>query len=223
MACVVVLARKLGVSGFGLYGTVMTYLTLFAIFADAGMETITIRDVAQDYDRTTDYFSHVLILRLLLTVGSFAVMLLLGWFLRSEEYPLFFIAGAGLFLFPEAIRKLNLSILSAYERMDLVALLNVVGILFRYTPFLLAIFLGASLYTAFLFFAIAWGCVAGIWMLTVKKYCLPRWFSPIKLPLLKHILYESYPFGILLILSVIYFKADIIMLSRLQGSDCRVV
>ena len=55
----IVLARRLGVEGFGMYGTVMTTLTLFATFADGGLNTTTIRDVARDYAKSDNYFSHI--------------------------------------------------------------------------------------------------------------------------------------------------------------------
>ena len=214
---VIVLARWLGVEGFGTYGTVMAYLTLFAVFADGGTSTVTIREVAQDYTRSTEYFSHVLTLRGILTVGAYGLMLLLGSIWKSTDFSLLFIASCGLFLFPEAIRKLGISMLSAYERMDLVAVLAVLSIVFRYIPFFAAILLGKSLHFAFMVLVGVWTGVAGIWLLITKKYCLEQWRTPINFQQLRNILYESFPFGILLVLSVIYFKSDIIMLSKMQG------
>ena len=61
--CIILLARRFGVEGFGMYGTVMAFLTLFAAFADSGLNTVTIRDVARDYAQSDTYFSHVLILQ----------------------------------------------------------------------------------------------------------------------------------------------------------------
>jgi len=217
LICVIFLARRLGVDGFGMYGTVMAYFTLFATFADGGMSTVTVREVAQDYARSDKYFSHVMILRMILTVGAYGLLLLLGGIWKSDDYSLLFIAGCGLFLFPEAIRKLGISMLSAYERMDIVALLDVVAIIFRYIPFFVAILLGRSLHFAFILLVASWICVAGIWLLVTKQYCLKHWTSPILSRRLWNILYESFPFGVFFVLSVIYFKADIIMLFRMQG------
>lgn len=217
LACVIVLARWLGVEGFGTYGTVMAYLTLFTVFADGGTSTVTIREVAQDYARSTVYFSHVLTLRGILTVGAYGLMLLFGSIWKSTDFSLLFIASCGLFLFPEAIRKLGISMLSAYERMDIVAALDVFSIVFRYLPFFAALLLGKSLHFAFMVLVGVWLGIAGIWLLITKKYCLEQWKTPIGSQQLWNILYESFPFGILLVLSVIYFKADIIMLSKMQG------
>lgn len=218
LGCVIFLARRLGVERFGLYGTVMAYLTLFAAFADNGMSTVTVRDVAQDHDRSGEYFSHVLVLRGILTFTAYLLMLLLGGLLKAEAFSLLFIASCGLMLFPEAIRKLGISMLSAYERMEIVAALDVFAIVFRYIPFFLAIFLGKSLHFAFLLLVVSWFVVAGVWLLITKKFCLKGWISSLHLQTLWNILYESFPFGVFFVLSVIYFKADIIMLSNMQGS-----
>ncbi len=218
LVCVIFLARRLGVEGFGIYGTAMAYLTLFATFADNGMSTITVREVAQDYTRSDAYFSHVLILRSILTLGSYGLMLLLGSAWKSSDYPLLFITSCGLFLFPEAIRKLGISMLSAYERMNIVAALDVLSIVLRYSPFFVAILFGRSLHFAFTLLVVVWIGVSGIWLLITRRYCLKRWISPIHSKRLWNILYESFPFGIFFVLSVIYFKADIIMLSKMQGS-----
>ena len=217
LICVIFLARRLGVGGFGTYETVMAYLTLFAAFADSGMGTVTIRDVAQDYARSDSYFAHVLTLRLLLTMGAYLLLLLLGGIWKTGGFSLWFIASCGLFLFPEALRNLGVSMLSAYERMDLVAMLNVLSIVVRYLPFFLVILLGKSVLTAFPILVVCWGGIAGIWLLTTKKYCLTRWISPIHPQKLWHILRESFPFGVLFVLSVIYFKADTIMLAKMKG------
>ena len=217
LGCVIFLARRLGVEGFGTYGTVMAYLTLFAAFAESGLNTVTIREVSQDYTQSNSYFWHVLILRGLLTLLSFGCMIFLGGIWKADEFPLIFIISCGLFLFPEAIRKLGISMLSAYERMDVVAVLDVVAIVFRYLPFLIAVFFGASLHVAFLLLVGSWMCVAAIWIVITRKYCAIQRVSAVRLQQLWDIFYESLPFGVVFILSIIYFKADIIMLANIQG------
>jgi O-antigen/teichoic acid export membrane protein len=218
LACVIFLARRLGVKGFGMYGTVMAYLTLFATFADSGTSTVTVREVAQTHTRSDAYFSHVLTLKLLLTAGAYGIMVLIGSIWHSSDYSLLFIASCGVFLFPEAIRRLGAAMLSAYERMDIVAVLDVLAVVFRYIPFLVAVLSGASLYVAFLLLIVSWTCIAGIWLIITRKYCLQQRIFPVRSHLLWDILYESFPFGILSVLSMIYFKADIIMLSKMKGS-----
>ncbi|MDY0096138.1 MAG: flippase [Candidatus Vecturithrix sp.] len=217
--CIILLARKLGVEGFGIYGTVMASLTLFAAFADWGMSTLTIRDIAQDYSRSKDHVGHVLILRIFLTTISYGFLVLIGYlWAPAQSYPLALIVSSGLFLFPEACRKLGISMLLAYERMDLVATMDVLTVIFRHIPFLTVIFLGGSLQRAFSFLAFFWWGVAAIGFVLIKKYCVSQWSFSLNLHQLRILLSESFPFGMLFVLSIIYFKADIIMLAKMKGS-----
>ena len=217
LACIIFLARELGVEGFGTYGSITAYLTLLAAFADNGMSTVTTREVAQDFSRSEEFFSHVLALRLILTAVIYGIALLFGDFWHDQNISRGFILITGVFLFPEAIRKLGISMLTAYERMDIVAALFVVSTFLRYIPFIIAVLLGKSLQSAFMFLVIAWIGAAGISLLATQKYCLKNDHPPLHLRKMRKILYESFPFGVLLILSIIYFKADILMLSAMQG------
>ena len=213
-------ARRLGVEGFGFYGTVMTYLTLFATFADVGMSTVTIREVARDHTRSNHYFTHVLTLRMIVTTGLYACLVALGGLWQSPRYPVAFVAGCGLFLFPEAIRKSGRAMLSAYERMDLISILEVVSTILRYIPFFIVILSGKSLYTAFFLLVLSWAVAAGLWFVITRRYCVPQRLSySLDVRELRNILQASYPFGILAILSVIYFKIDISMLAYMQGDE----
>jgi O-antigen/teichoic acid export membrane protein len=213
----VMLARYLGVERFGVYGTVMAYLTFFAAMADFGMATVTTREVAQDYASSERYFTHVSVLRLLLTCGAYIVLVLVAGVAHLSNYPLHFIMICGLFLFPEAFRNLGISMLSGYERMDLVAVFEIISPFFRYLPFLVIIMMGLPFETAFTVLVISWTVLAGLGLLITRRYCLTGWFAPITTQKLREILQEAFPFGVLFILSEIYFRSDILMLSIMKG------
>lgn len=217
LTCIIFLARRLGVEGFGAYGAIMAYLSLFTVFADNGLSTVTTREIAQDHACSLTYFSHTVVLRLGMTVWSYGIMLALGHFGGILHYPFLFIATCGLFLFPELFHKVGTSMLAGYERMDIIAGLELVSVIIRYVPFLLAIGLQRSLHWAFSLLVILWFGVAAIWLLVTKHYCLSSRFAPLRIKTFRNILYEAFPFGIYFVLSVIYFKADILMLSGMQG------
>jgi len=215
LGCLIFLARQFGVAGFGMFGTVSAYLTLFTIFAECGLSTIMVRDVAQDHTRSAEYFAHLLALRGLLTLLAYGVLLLCGH-LFAKEYAFGFIAGYGLMLFPEALRRLCGSLLSAHERMDVIAGLDIFSILCRYSPFFLALWLGKSLSFAFLLLVPCWIGVAGVWLTVTQRVCLTRWFAAVQPAKLWQIFRAGLPFGFLATLSIIYFKSDVVMLAYLQ-------
>lgn len=214
------MARRLGVEAFGAYGTVMAYLTLFAAFADAGISTVTIRDVAQDKTRNASYFSHSLILRLALSVLAYAAFLTFSIIWETDKYSNAFILTCGVFLFPEALRLLGISLLSAYERMDVVAMLDVLSTVARYTPFIIAIVIGGSLQTGFLFFVISWVGLGLVYLVITKTVCFRHGMSfPFDRTEIQSLFTKSLPFGVFFVLSIIYFRVDIIMLSSMKGDS----
>lgn len=211
------LARYLGVERFGVYGTVMAYLTFFAAMADFGMATVTTREVAQDYANSDQYFSHVGVLRLIFTISAYILLALIAGVANLSNYSLPFIMVCGVFLFPEAFRNLGISMLSGYERMDLVAVFEMISPFFRYLPFLAIIMMGLPVETAFTVLVLSWTVLAGIGLLLTRRYCLTRWLMPISRQKLREIIREAVPFGVLFILSEIYFRSDIVMLSVMKG------
>lgn len=212
----IVLARHLGVEGFGFYGRMMAYLTLAATLADAGMGTVTIRDVAQDHRCGPRYCSQSFILRMLLTLPAYAALAVFGAAQPSPSAAFFLVAG--LFLFPEALRKLGISLLTAYEQIHLVAVVEVLSILLRYLPFFVVILFGLTVQAAFGLLVPAWLVIAALTTVFSLRACRLHWWpNAVNWPQFRHILYEAYPFGVLTLLSVVYFKIDILMLGGMQG------
>ncbi|PID57333.1 hypothetical protein CSB45_07345 [candidate division KSB3 bacterium] len=218
LLCIIVLAKELGVDGFGTYGAITASLTLFATFADSGLLPLVIREVSQNHEQRTEIFVHAFVLRMLLASVFYAAFCLGGTLYFANTFSPAFMMGAGLFLFPETIRKLGISMLSGIERMEIVAGLEILGSVVRYLPLLAAILLGLPLRSAFLLFVFAWGVPALVWLFTVRRYCGRRLPGTIEFARLRSLLYEAYPFGAMSILAMIYFKADILMLNHMQGS-----
>ena len=139
--CLIFLARRFGVEGLGAYGVVMAYLTLASAFADGGLSTVVTREIAQDASQGARIIPNVFVLRLFLNLVAYSILLLVAPQLNGS--PSLWLM-CGIFLFPEALRKLSNSILSAHERMDIVAALDVISTFCRYLPFLAAAFLGKA-------------------------------------------------------------------------------
>ena len=212
--CLIFLARRFGVEGLGAYGVVMAYLTLAAAFADGGLSTVVTREIAQDASLSARIVPNVFALRLLLNFAAYGVLLLVAPPL-TDSRALW--AMCGLFLFPEAFRKLSASLLSAYERMDILATFDALSTLCRYAPFLAAALLGGSIYDGLYWFGIVWFGLAAAWGYALSRYCLSNVrFSAISLYYAGHLLYEALPFGLLHALSIVYTKTDVIMLTYLQ-------
>jgi len=213
--CLIFLARRFGVEGLGAYGSVMAYLTLAAAFADGGLTTVVTRDIAQDSSKSARMIPNVFALRMLLNFAAYGVLLSVAPQLNGSSSSLWLLCG--IFLFPEAARKLSNSILNAYECMNVVATLDVISTLCRYVPFVAAAWLGYSIYGGLYWFGILWIGVAAVWAFSASRYgFFSIRFGALSLSYAAHLLYEALPFGLLHALSIVYTKTDVIMLTHLD-------
>jgi hypothetical protein len=108
---------------------------LFTLFAAllTGHEYLTIRDNAKTI-RAARPFGHVLILQFFLINHFLRYLVLIGYLWAPSSPILWHLLSAAVVLFPEACRKLGNSMLLAYERMDLVATMDVLTVIFRHIP-----------------------------------------------------------------------------------------
>ncbi len=125
-AFTVFVVRRLGDATFGRYSTALAYVYLFAIFSDLGLGTYMVREIARDRSRLADLLSNVIVLRLILSVGT--VALIVGSAAASgrpgDVLVGVFVASCMLFAF--AIQGPLDSVLIGRERLDYSAVFSVV-------------------------------------------------------------------------------------------------
>jgi len=78
------LARYLGEVGFGKYSFALSFTTLFAIFADLGINNYIIRELARNKELTNEYLTNVSLIKLLLSVLAFGFIVLT---INLMDYP----------------------------------------------------------------------------------------------------------------------------------------
>jgi len=74
IAVVVVLARTLGVRGFGVYSFAFAFSELFAIFADAGLHAVLVREIAKDRNEAPRILGSALVLKGIMALVSWVAM-----------------------------------------------------------------------------------------------------------------------------------------------------
>jgi O-antigen/teichoic acid export membrane protein len=78
------ITNYLDIAGYGLYSKIYNYLSIFAVIADLGLYTITVREISahsQDEKKVQSIASNVLTLRTLSGIGIIILALILGAFL----------------------------------------------------------------------------------------------------------------------------------------------
>ncbi len=96
---VIVLARALGVRGFGVYSFAFAFAEMFAIATDAGLHTILVREIARDREAAPRLLGSALILKGLLAILSWlAAWVVAVWTIPAGE-PLWSALAASFLLF----------------------------------------------------------------------------------------------------------------------------
>ena len=79
-----IVARSLGAQATGMYVTALAFTTLFVVFVDLGMTNVLVRESAKHKANMQEYFSVVLMSKVLLGVGSYAIMIVAAHLLNYD-------------------------------------------------------------------------------------------------------------------------------------------
>ncbi|MCO6040539.1 flippase [Thermococcus alcaliphilus] len=213
---IVILSRTLGPEGLGQYSFIFYYVGLLGIFSDLGVGYYFMREVARDRSKADELLPDVLGLKIVLALVNFVVIVVLTLFLPKPMWikALILVVGAEAMLTWVSLALVQLmyahevtkyeAIARTVERFWAFFVGGTVLYFFRsLSPFILALLIG---YTVREFLRIKWGARY------VKKISV-RFNPQIWLFLLK----KSYPFWLIGLFTMIYYRTDMVMLSILRG------
>jgi len=216
-AYVAVITRFLDPEQFGEYSTILTLITFFTVAADSGLTTLTTRDVARDRTLSSSYLANGLLARLILSIASYGGMILVGWFLGYPISLLKLIALAGLSLLPSCVIGAYTAIFTAHERMEIVSLFLLLLAVSTSGIGTLFLLMGLGLHGVLLAVILAnmlnLGCA--VWIAGTQLSGLS--YKGIRIRELGHFARAGIPFTIRALLSVVYFRIDILLLSKLTS------
>ncbi|CAB50065.1 flippase [Pyrococcus abyssi] len=213
---IVILSRTLGPEGLGQYSFIFYYIGLLGIFSDLGVGYYFMREVARDKGKAKELLPDVLGFKIVLALLNFLVVVTLTLFLPKPGWMKILIILAGAEGMLTWIAYLFVRIMYAHEVTKYEAIARVIertwaffvggAVLYAYrslTPFILVILLG---YTLREILRIKWGSQ---FLNTVKIRFKPGvWVSLLK---------ESYPFWLIGLFTLIYYRTDMVMLSLMRG------
>ena len=136
--------NEVGAADYGLYFTLFNFSSLFQIVVDFGIQNFNNRNIAQHHHLLDKYFSHLSLLKVLLSLG-YGVLVLLGAMLCgytwTELHLLLFIVINQILLSFILFFRSNISGLQEYftdslvSVLDRLLLIGVCGVLLWYNPF----------------------------------------------------------------------------------------
>jgi O-antigen/teichoic acid export membrane protein len=220
LAAVVLVARSVSVSDFGIYSFILAFAVFFQLLADSGLSNILMRELAKQPEKLADILGAALSLIWALSIAVELIILLIVPFLHfSLEVKLLTVAmgAATLSLFHCAGYG---SALRSQEDNELHAL----GFLAHKILFCALIFLGLRLGLALVGIVFAHlipNVLLGFyyrWMV-VRRYARPK--IRIDLPMWKYLLTNSIPVGGATMVRLLAQQVDVMILSWL--TDLRTV
>ncbi len=210
------LTEYLEVKGYGDYTTAISFVGVFSIVADFGLNLIVVRDLSKRKKNIEEYLGNVIGLR---TVAALATMVLAPVgalffpYSKDLQIAIALIALGAYFL---SINQIFVGVFQSKLQLDKSVLSDVIGKITYFGLTLLFIKMNYG------FLSVAAAILFGnfvnltISLLLVKKqvkmsirFDFTEW---------KRIFYEMMPMGIVLVLGMIYIRSDIILLSVLKGS-----
>ena len=127
-AFTILVIRTLGDEHFGQYSVILAWAGLFSVLGDLGINQYLGREIARDKQAAQDMFWDTAVLRLFLAL--FSSIITVGGAMLLTDYSNETIIGIALFTgtyyFSAAIAPLQ-SLLTGYERVDIVSVMNVVS------------------------------------------------------------------------------------------------
>ncbi len=226
-----VLTSYLDVAGYGLYSKIYNYLSIFAVIADLGLYTITVRELTRYADDakmvakisgnilTLRTISGILIIVLSLAIAPFltgydSIMALIGIWIVSL-FTLMWLINSSLMSYLQSTLHTEFSLIAntCGKLLTFGMILMFAGLLFPRTTTL-----DIEIFTLVMLAGLAGNILmTGLTWWYASRYQRIRFAWDIQYIL--HILHISLPYWLALFLWVIFFKVDIILLSLMEDSN----
>ena len=209
---IILIARNLGDVIFGKYSFAFAFTSLFAVFADFGLSTLTIREVARNREYASKYLGNISLIKFLLSIVT-AIFILIS--INLLDYPsdtILAVYFAGAYVIVNSFSQFLRAFFRAFEKMEYEAVTRITERIILFIAVVSLLYLGYGLVPILsVFFIVSVFNFFVTVVLVLKRFVKPSY--DIDLKLWKEIIKEALPFGLTSVFVVIYFKIDTIMLS----------
>ena len=209
------LARILGEADFGKYSFSISLTTLLATLTDLGVNQLLVREIARDKDLSENYINNAIILTMPLGVITLTIVPLISWLLSLSKEMTILLYLFGFYNVLLTISGTYLSLFQAWERMEYVAIFQIIERSVTVTLGLAVLFMGYGVFAVALVYV-----AAGVLDILIaasisfKRFVRPSFkFDP---ALQWRLLVEGLPFGLNSLFAMFFFKIDTVLLGILR-------
>ena len=218
MVIVVMLGRLWGAEELGKYSFVTVSATMFTFSCDWGLNRLIIREVARERERVTKYMSNSFTLGL---IFSALTMISMSLIINLMGRPLEIRLGvylAGLWVVLGVFGSFFRGAFHAFERMEYETIALLVEKAFAVTLGLLVVFMQWGLVNLLIVLVVSRIVNIGVSsMIYVRK--VGNLGLEVDWTFWKSLVRSAFPFGLNLLLTPIYARIDVVMLSLMRGDQ----
>ncbi|MEW6557417.1 MAG: flippase [Elusimicrobiota bacterium] len=210
------IARYLKEIGFGQYSLVLTLVGFFNLFTNFGLSTIALREVSKNYTSANRYFNNIFFLRIILGLLSYIFLFVSVKLLKYKPEIITATCIYGLTLFTNNIIDLVSYIFNAFEKMEYLAALTVS---LNLLTLVLSIYILRIDYG--LLGLVTVSVIAGFIVVFLGFFISRRHlyldFKELNFGFAKGLIKNSTSLMLLGFIGLVYFRIDIVLLSKLKG------
>lgn len=213
----ILIARYLGPSEYGIYGTAVSFSSLLLFIADLGVSSYITRAISTDFDNEYKYLNNAFSLTIILSFLYLLVVLMTLLLIRWDSYTVLIcllFAIENIFIRFSVI--LNV-IFQAHEQMKYQAIANIITSVSTFALTIIVIFKSFGLIGVSLTFIFA-NIISFIYvLLTVKKHFVKIKFI-INPSFYEFLIKGGIPFAISGVFVTIYYSIDLVMITQFVGT-----
>jgi O-antigen/teichoic acid export membrane protein len=215
----VVIARHLGETDFGYLNFALSLASIVALIVDFGFTPVLIRAVARDSALAERYVANVLSLRLLLSLLSIPLTLVISLFTGAERATLAPVLIAAVTSLFAALLTTPNGIFIARERMTYPAFILAGSKIVAFAVGLFLVHRGLGIVWIAGVFAFETGLGLVVALVMMNRVLGTRISLAIERPFCRRLFRDALPFALTFALGLISFKIDVVMLSAMKGSQ----
>lgn len=215
------LFRYLGPTGSGQFQFVLSFVTLFGVVIDFGIQQYIIKKISEDRSKAKTYFHNFLAVEVFLATIVYIAMITVAKFNGYEPVVVKAIMVAGLGAAIHGLTYPFLAVITAFYDLKKAAFLNFLASLINVAIIFLTIWVGGSI-VMLTTQQIIYGILAvTLYYQFVKKYIgnpeVIKGVMTLDPKLIKKILWSAFPFAVLVGFSTIYNRIDVVLISKFLG------
>ncbi|MFC1906250.1 flippase [Chloroflexota bacterium] len=210
------IARFIGDIGLGKLSFAQSSTALLVVFADVGLSTLTMRELARRKDLTSKYLNNIILIKSFYSLVSIALIVLIINLMNYPADTTMIVYLIGISQIFGSFSTFLRSIFRAFEKMEFEVYLNIGRSVIIAGAGLTVLLLGYGLTAVALVYIVgAFIDLVATLLVTTRKFA--RLKPGVDFGFWKQVIPPALPFSVTAFVGLIYFQIDIVMLSVIQG------